>query len=55
MQKRGLQRYRWYFWVGVAVALFAVGATIDGSYYESGVDRNDNAVPSREDVLGIAT
>lgn len=47
------KKRKWYVWVGVAVALFAFGATIAGSFY----DDSDvgTSGPSRGEVLKVAT
>ncbi len=48
-----VKRRKWYIWVGIAVGLFAFGATIAGSLYD---DSDESPpIPSREEVLEAAT
>ena len=47
------KKRKWYVWVGVAVALFAFGATIAGSFY--GDSDGGTFGPSRGDVLEVTT
>ena len=48
-----VKKRKWYVWVGVAVGLFAFGATIAGTVYD---DSDDSASgPSKEEVLEYAT